>query len=208
MKRGIPMVLLGLSLAPLWTGGRLAAQDRTWNYKVELFGDIAHSGFYNGDHKWGSGRDFGGGAGVRPFAGRLRGLGFEVRTGSVAEDDTARTTTLDARFVAANALYHFRGRTRVQPYVLGGIGVVRAHRFRFCGNCVATKDPVTGALTPLPYTEDIRATKQGVTAGAGIKVAVHRRVSIRPELFFVDTTPGRGWNWAWVRFQLGVGFHF
>jgi len=51
-------------------------------------------------------------------------------------------------------------------------------------------------------------SKAGVVFGAGLKMAVHRRLSIRPELLLVDTTPGSGWNWEWVRLQIGLGVHF
>jgi hypothetical protein len=61
-------------------------------------------------------------------------------------------------------------------------------------------------MTPVPWEESVRANKMGVTVGAGMKVAVHRRVSIRPEVLFVDTTPGSGWNWGWVRGPVGRWF--
>jgi opacity protein-like surface antigen len=212
MKRIVQATLSGLLLGQAWFSNPLQAQDRRggdWNYRVEVFGDVARGGFYNGHHNWGKGLDYGGGVGVRPFSGRLRGLGFEVRTARLAsESDSA---VLPAKFrsslVAANGVYHFRGRSRAQAYVLGGVGVVSVAYSRSCYECVFNVDPATGKLTPIPWTEDIHATKAGINLGAGLKIAVHRRVSIRPEILFVDTTPGSGWNWAWLRVQMGIGFH-
>jgi hypothetical protein len=37
---------------------------------------------------------------------------------------------------------------------------------------------------------------KGVTLGGGLKIALHRHLSIRSELLFVDTTPGSGPNWS------------
>ena len=127
---------------------------------------------------------------------------------------TSKTTSaypavnLSSRLVMANVLYHFRNGAKTQPYVFGGLGHVKADYYRRCTACVFDVDPVTGALVPR-ITEDIASgSKVGVTIGAGLKIAVIRHVSIRPELLFVDTTPGSGANWAWVRLQIGVGAHF
>ncbi|MBZ5582341.1 MAG: porin family protein [Acidobacteriia bacterium] len=190
----------------------LPAQDLAdgWMYRIEVFGEIAHGSLYNGDSSWGKGVDFGGGAGVRPFSGRLRGLGFELRAGRLSDESAAgpSSSRLASHFIAADALYHFRGRTRVQPYVLGGLGIVNAHYTRTCSACVFNMDPVTKQLTPIPYQSDVQDSKAGLTIGFGLKLAVHRHVSIRPEVLFVDTTPGKGPNWGWLRVQAGVGRHF
>jgi len=181
-----------------------------WNYRVELFGDVAHGRFYSGSHKWGSGLDVGAGAGVRPFSGRLRGLGFEARFARVGEDQGdpgARATSLDATMIAANALYHFQGRTRVQPYVLGGIGVAMVNYSSVCNICVYTGPPSQGGVA-IPQHSETKTNKAGLNLGAGIKIAITRRLSVRPEISVLNTTPGSGWNFEWVRFQMGLGFHF
>ena len=51
-------------------------------------------------------------------------------------------------------------------------------------------------------------SKMGVTLGGGVKIAINRHLSVRPELLLVDTTPGSGWTWAWFRLQIGMGVHF
>ena len=182
-----------------------------WKYTVEAFGNIAHGRFYYGSHVWGSGLDYGGGFGVRPFPGKLHRLGFEVQ---MARLKTSKATSaypfvnLESRLVMANILYHFRNGAKTQPYVFGGLGYVKADYHRRCTACVFDVDPVTGELVPR-ITDDIASgSKVGITFGAGLKVAVFRHMSIRPELLIVDTTPGSGWNWGWVRLQIGVGAHF
>ena len=52
------------------TAAPVAAQTQppdAWTYKVEVFGNVGHGRLYEGDSLLGSGVDFGGGAGVRPF---------------------------------------------------------------------------------------------------------------------------------------------
>ncbi len=190
----------------------LTAQQRDWDwtYRLELLGEIAYGGFYNGDRKWGSGLDLGGGVGVRPFTAALRGLGFEARLAHIAEDkgDPATlATSLDSTMVAANAVYHVRGRTPVQPYVYGGLGVARVAYSSVCNTCVYTGLPSQGGVA-IPQKSEVRATKAGLNLGCGIKIAINRRLSVRPEISFLNTTPGSGWNFGWVRLQMGLGLHF
>jgi opacity protein-like surface antigen len=184
--------------------------DREWSYKLELFGDVAYSALYNGDHKWGSGLSPGLGVGVRPFAGALRGVGFEARMAHMGEDkgspDTL-ATKLSSTMVGANVVYHFRGRTAFQPYVFGGLGVAMVKYSSICGICVYTAPPAEGG-TPILQKSEIRTAEAGLDLGCGVKIAITRRLSVRPEISYLDTTPGAGWNIGWLRVQTGVGFHF
>jgi opacity protein-like surface antigen len=203
--------LSGVLLAVATLPAPLPAQDDepAWPYRLEIFGDLGRGRFANGTRVWGKGLDYGGGAGIRPFSGVLRGLGFEFR-GAKLSDEAAGVvpSTLDSRLFAVNAVYHFRGTTRVQPYILGGLGFVTAEYFTRCDVCVFDVDPTTGALIPRSTQNRVEASKTGITLGGGVKVAVHRHLSIRPELFYADTTPGSGWNWNWFRLQIAVGLHF
>jgi len=186
-------------------------QASAWPYRFEISGNIAHGRFNMGSHLWGSGFDYGGGLGVRPFSGRLRGLGVEVQLARLKQGEEISATNssdLDSRLVSANALYHFRGRTRVQPYVLGGVGHVNLAYSRRCGNCVTIGDPLTGPLVPVPYEWHTTDSKMGITLGGGLKVAINRHLSVRTELLVVNTTAGSGGNYGWLRLQTGVGFHF
>ncbi len=207
--RSAPSILL---LAVCGLLHPLAGQDLAagWMYRFEVFGEVARGTFYNGDSNWGNGLDLGGGIGFRPFSGKLRGLGFELRAARLSDEKAMGpgSAVLASRFVSADALYHFRGRTRFQPYVLGGLGFVNAHYTGTCNQCVFNLDPVTHQLTPIPQEWETRASKAGLTLGFGLKIAAHRHISVRPEILFLNTTPGSGWNWAWLRAQVGVGWHF
>jgi opacity protein-like surface antigen len=198
-----------LLFAPASLAQNQAASE--WDYKLELTGNIGHGWFHHGDSLWGSGLDFGGGIGVRPFRGALRGLGFEVELASLHQDQPlsdVASRSLKSFLLSGNAVYHFNGRGRVQPFVVGGLGMVRAE-YRFtCSECVFNEDPITGQLIPIPYLEQIHATKLGITLGTGIKLAVTRHISLRPQILLVNTTPGSGYNWTWTRFQFGTGFHW
>lgn len=190
-----------------------SAQDvqSPWRYRVELFASTGTGGFNNGNRSWGRGGDYGFGVGVRPFSGVLNALGFEVQTARLTDRkvvDSISTRSLDHRFIAVNALYHFLPNTRFQPYLLGGYGRVTANYDTTCTECVFDVDAVTGALTPRLMEEKIRARKGGITFGAGMKIGIHPRLWLRPEFFFLNTTTGKGWNFARYRFQIGAGVHF
>ena len=180
-----------------------------WQYKAEVFGNIAYGYVFSTSRDWGAGLDYGGGVGFRPFSGTLRGLGFEVQA---ARQDIAfdakklgpnTISHLNSHLAAADVLYHFRKRTTVQPYVLGGIGWMNVDYSYKRG---VVTDPITGQPVP-PYEMNVSGSKMGVTLGAGVKIALNRHLSIRPEVFHL-TTSGSGWQWNWLRFQIGLGFHF
>ncbi len=198
---------LGLPRNPL---AAQTLQDNRWLYRAEVFGDVAFGELRNGSASWGRGADFGGGVAVRPFSGWFRRVAFDVRAASLS-DSTARgisSRRLDARLAATDLVFHFASQSRVQPYALIGVGLVNVDYVVDCSACVYTLDPATGATSPIPYHWEAKDTKMGITYGFGLKVAVHRRFSVRSELFYVDTTAGSGWNWGWLRFQIGAGVHF
>jgi hypothetical protein len=87
-----------------------AQQAQTWDYKVELFGNIGYGKFLHGDHTWGKGLDYSGGIGVRPFSRRLHGLGFELQLAHIADERSPGPdifSSLSASMVSGNVLYHF-----------------------------------------------------------------------------------------------------
>ena len=207
--------IFGVVLAVTWLVRPSMTQNQSkseWPYQVEVFGNVAHGRFYHGDHLWGKELDYGGGVGFRPFSGKLQGLGFEVQATRLTKSEelnAAVSQSLKSRLIMANALYHFRNGMKTQPYVFGGLGHVNVDYTRRCVDCVFDEDPITGKLVSRVVTESrSMGSKVGVTLGAGLKIAVHRHLSIRPELLFVDTTPWSGFNWAWVRLQIGLGAHF
>lgn len=179
-----------------------------WTYQGELFGSIGWGRFYHGDDLLGSGLEFGGGIGFRPFRGVLRGLGFEVHVKQLQHEiqqSPNHSTDGKALTLLGQVLYHFSDST-VQPYVIGGIGLLKA-------NYTQTGYSEWYDLPGWDYheehwTETVDASKMAITFGAGIKAAVNPKLSLRPEISLIDTTPGSGYNWGSFRVSLGVGYHW
>jgi hypothetical protein len=116
--------------------------------------------------------------------------------------------TFQSRLMAVNAAWHFRPDSRVQPYVFGGIGRMHADYSRSCDTCVFQVEPGTGRLTPVPELWVTEGTKNGLILGGGIRIGLLRHLSLRPEAMMIDTTPGRGYNWSWLRISAALGFNF
>ena len=208
----------GLS-APLW------AQDspvKDWSYRVEVFGSIDKGGLYHGSNLWGSGLEYGGGIGVRPFSGWSKRIGFEFEGAHLNKSSTRTSTAvfqnqtlngalsqkLDSRLLQGTVLYHFRSGARMQPFVSAGIGSVKADYSRRCDSCVFDVEPGTGKLIPRQLESGYEASKTGIAIGGGLKFAIHRRLWIRSQVQLLDTTAGSGINLSWLRLQLGLGVHF
>lgn len=193
--------ILGLALGGnVWgQGGR----DKEWNYRGEVFGGIGMSRFYHGDYHLGDGIDWSAGAGVRPFTGSLRGLGFEICANGFNFDRSwgdGYSNQGDALAISGNALYHF-GRSSTQFYVLGGLGALHAD-YQFI-------NPYTRELYGDPdYVERHNATQFAVNLGLGVKARISSNLSIRPELRLVDTTAGSGYNWGDLHLSIGLSYHF
>ncbi len=173
-------------------------ERKRWIYRGEVFGSIGWGGFWHGDDSLGSGIELGGGVGSRPFQGKLRGLGFEVQVKQLHHDiqhSATHSTNGKALTLIGNVLYHFSDST-VQPYVLGGIGVLKA-------DYVPSWEYHEGY-----WRLRVNASKMAINLGVGLKAAIRNNFSIRPELTLIDTTPGSGYNWASLRLSIGVGYHW
>lgn len=205
--------------APLW------AQDspvKDWPYRVEVFGSIDKGGLYNGDNLWGSGLEYGGGIGFRPFSGWCKRIGFEFEGSQLSKSSIKTATTvfqnqtsngaisqkLDARLLQGTVLYHFRSGTRIQPFASIGIGHIKANYSRNCSSCVFDVEPGAGKLIPRQSESGYEGSKAGITIGAGLKFAINRHLSIRSQVQLMDTTAGSGINLSWLRLQIGLGVHF
>jgi opacity protein-like surface antigen len=192
----------------------LAAQGSSapaWTYAAEVVGNVAKGRLSLGDSLWGSGPAWGVGAEVRPRSRWLNRIGFGVQLARLKDVGASGHVShdLSATLVIADARYHFRGHSRIQPYIFGGIGHISADYTYRCSDCVFDRDPVTTALVSRGEQEwRDTGSKFGVAYGAGVTVAVRRHLSVRPELLVVDTTPGSGYNWAWVQVQIGLGVRF
>jgi len=177
--------------------------SREWKYRAEVFGSFGSGRFYHGDEHLGNGLDLGAGFGIRPFSGALRGLGFEVMyNGLNFSNDWGNGYQYkgDMRLVSGNALYHF-GRSRMQFYVVGGIGALKAD--------YTYRNPYTNSILNDPgYVEAHGDTKMAVNFGAGLKARIISGLAVRPEIRFYDTTIGTGYNWSHLRLSVGLGYHF
>lgn len=179
------------------------AQERnTWKYKGEIQGQFGWGGLYHGDHKIGSGVEWGGGFGVKPFSGKLRRLGFDVQANSLDLGYQRGNNLNDgqATAVVGSVLYHFSD-SSVQPYVTGGLGVLKTdYRQVIKGGAVVGSNE--------DYSSQVRADKMLLNVGAGMKVRVARGLAVRPEIRLYDTTIGTGYNFSSVRLSVGVGYYW
>jgi len=168
-----------------------------WTYKGEVFGSVGGGWLYHGNNHLLTGFGAGAGVGVRPFTNALSGLGFEGRLGFILG---GAEITSDIWMFSGVAVYHF-GNSRVQPYVLGGIGALR-------GETLVT---ITYGDEEGNYTQEFHQSslnKLGLELGGGVKVALTPSFSIRPEFRVLDTTPGSGYNLSVPQLTVGVAYHW
>ena len=170
------------------------AQD--YRAKYEVFGSAGYGVTYDDEGGVGGGLDIGAGFGVRA----TRKLGFE---GSVNRISHLREFAVSgvrfdgtSVFACANALYHFSD-SKVQPYVIGGIGVLH-HQDRSSGF----------GLSGSPLS----ASGFAYNFGAGVKVFLSKHVSLRPEfrVFIGDLGKGGGTEppVSAARGAVGLGYHW
>lgn len=201
------MFRLGGSLGVLLclTANAFAADEQAapWQYRMEFFASLGHGRAGSGRGSWGSGPDFGGGIGLRPFSGWGRVLGIEAQVNTLSSERTGVISeNLDSFLVAGNGMYHFLSQRRAQPYLSAGLGYLKADYVRTCTACVFDVDPVTGEMTPIVQQQVIRSRRAVFTVAGGIKIAVHRHFWIRPEIL------GSGGDKSFIRYRLCLGIHF
>ncbi len=203
------VVTLASMAAPMLAAAQTAPD---WTRKAEIVGNVGHGRLASGDSEWASGVDLGVTASLRPLSGSLNGLGFEVRAAWL-NDSGARnaqvSSDLSASLVAVDLAYYFLGRSRIQPYLLGGFSYVNADYTYRCVDCVFTPEPVTGRLVSRGVVESLESgSKSGFNFGGGVTIALRRYFSVRPEILLTDTTAGSGYNWGWMQLQVGLGMRF
>ncbi len=207
MKR----VLVALVAASCLLGPRAGqAQTPVADDRMEFFGSGGLAWFGHGRIDWAEGAELGGGVTLLPFTGPLRRLGIQASGAFLNEDEHtagAATETVNASQFVAAATWHFT-RSRVQPYALGGLAVIRAERTWACDTCSDVFDQATGRVVPQTLREHVNATEAGVVFGGGLRVLVGRRLAARVEATVADTTPGGGWNWNWRGVRAGLGVRF
>ena len=186
-----------------------SVEGNRWTYRGEVFGTAGYGSFSHGDDPLGRGIEFGAGAGFRPFQGKLRGLGFEVRMSQLQHNiqhSATHSTDGKALTLLGNVLYHF-GDSRIQPYAMGGIGILKADYTRQ-GYSEWYDGGPDGEYHEEYWTRRVNESKMAINLGVGIKAAITKNLSIRPELTVIDTTPGSGYNWGVLRVSLGIGYHW
>jgi opacity protein-like surface antigen len=180
--------------------------DRKGSQPVDVYGWAGYARFYHGDSYWGRGLELGGSAGVRPFSGALRRFGFEaefLRSNHFVRTSPDHSKQGSATTIGANALFHF-GSGRVQPYLLGGLGWMKAD-FDIRG-VSEWFDPSGHHLERTISFVD--TPHYFVNVGAGIKAAIGRGFTVRPEVRLLSTTPGKGANFDSLRLSIGLGYSF
>lgn len=171
--------------------GVLAQGAPTNEYKVEAFGSLGLGALSRFDDStpFGSGISFGGGIGFRllnPLEVKLDVHGMSGLKESVRS----------AMVVSASAAYHFSTRyPAVQPYVLGGVGMLR------------TNNKVSTYLNRR-FVADFTDVGLGVNVGAGLRVFVTPTVSLRPEVTYINALWNSRENLSETRVSMAVGYHW
>jgi opacity protein-like surface antigen len=161
------------------------------SYKVEAFGSVGWAGLFRLDDStsFGSSASPGAGIGVRLF----KGLGLEVDVHGLR---TRGESVRSGMAVSTNAAYHFSTRHQaVQPYLLGGVGMLRTHY------------SASTSVNPQAMTE-LTDTGWGVSVGGGVRVFLTPRVSLRPEVRYVGTLWRSKENLSETRAAALVAYHW
>ncbi len=195
-------LLLSIMLLAAMSGMANGQDGNTWDYKGEVVGQMGWGRFYHGDGLVGSGAEWGGALGVKPFSGKLRRLGFEVHADrlSIGYELGNNLNEGDVTTVVGNVLYHFSD-SSVQPYVAGGLGVLRADYTELIkGGAVlgSTED----------YVFRVDTNEMVLNIAAGVKARLVRGLAVRPEVRFYNTTMGSGYNFGSIRLSLGIGYYW
>ena len=174
----------------------------------EVFGSVAQGHLFRADDQtFGNGLNVAGGFGIR--WSRL-GVEFDVnhqlgltprlaRCGVATCSGEAREGVLSATIASGNLFYQF-GEGPVRPYVIGGLGA-------FWSRSVSSVQTVRG--TTGTFSEFERSdTGLAISFGAGLRIAVGKSFSIRPDIRLYDgsvigrenltlirTSIGGAWQW-------------
>jgi len=145
-------------------------------------GHVAWSQVSDDEGSLGSGTSFGGALGYR--LGRRWEV--QVRTDRTTHERTAAGGQVrwngDATELGMNVLARFRGGTTVQPFVGGGVSVVR-YTGTACNPCAGAAVPSDPSyVAPAPAASAWSATGRGFTGTAGVEVFVRPTLSIQPDV--------------------------
>jgi opacity protein-like surface antigen len=174
-----------------------AGNGHVFRYRDETYGDELNiSGAFIMRHRRGLGFEIETNRTIG-LAARQAPCGVFVNGAPVACTGSAREGVLSASSVSFNVHYMFGGR-RVQPYLLGGLGVLRT---RAVSSLTTVRD---GAAT---QTEDeTTATGLGPDVGAGLRVPIGRHVSITPEIRWLEAASLSRHNLAVTRASVRAAY--
>ena len=119
--------------------------------------------------------------------------GVSINGAPAACDGTGRNGVRSATMASVNARYEFRGQ-RVRPYVIAGLGVLQT-------TSVWSRATVDGSRV-LVTEEELEDTGFGPELGAGLRVEVTRRMSITPEVRWLEAAWRSRLNLAVTRLSI------
>ena len=202
--------LCGPILLVTATAGTAVAQE----YKGEVYGNFGYGSVSDDDYSLGNGAVVGGGIGYR-FSRRW-GVAVDFSRNAhhrdFSRDGIVNKWDGHSLILNGSLLCHFRPESRTQPYLRFGLSYAnQEHNELYRETLSVTLDPLGGSET---REETIHSTNNylGLDLGAGVKIFVSERISIKPELRYVALSVRGGDGhpdvlWApW--FCIGIGYHF
>jgi Outer membrane protein beta-barrel domain len=174
----------------------------------EIFGSVAQGHLFRfEDQTFGDNLNVGGGFGIR--WSRL-GVEFEVnrqlgltpqlaRCGVASCSGEARQGVLSSTIASGNLFYQF-GESPVRPYVIGGLGAFWSHSV----SSVLTVRGTSGTFSEFETSD----TALAVSFGAGLRIAIGRAFSIRPEIRLYDGSLLGRENLTLIRTSIGAAYQW
>ena len=177
---------LGIALLVLVS---FPAMAQDYLYQARLFGGAGIGKFYDDEGSLGKGWTYRTGAEWRPLS-RL-GLQGELVGIHHTRGDYFNVRG-DAAMFSGNAVYYF-SRSRVQPYLLAGIGVLKTS-YNY------------GWPAGDPRRYSVSKTETQLSLGGGMQVFLNRRWSLDPHLRLAASAPS---GYALVNyFSISAGYHW
>ncbi len=180
-------------------------------FSFEVYGSVANGRVFRiEDNPLGSGPNFGAAAGIRHRSGLAAEFEFHRTVGlepspaacgiiDVVCEGSARNGVTKAAVASINALYYF-GRSRVQPYVTGGVGALMSESVTSILYVQGTK----------AYFEEqqYRDTGLAFNFGGGLGIRLGGGFRLRPELRVYNAAARSRANLSLLRASIGIGYEF
>ena len=165
----------------------LAAQDNTW--KARVFGGVGIGRFFDDEGSLGQGATYRAGAEWRPLSrlgvqGELLGIHHTRRDHFQVDGDSAG--------FSGNAVLYF-SRSRLQPYILGGLGVLKTSY-------------TYGWPDASLERYSVSRTELSMNFGGGVLLFLNRHWSLDPQVRILVSTPS-GYSLANF-FSMSASYHW